>query len=53
MFINAQQNDPKLVSFISRAVDEEEIAYTPVCFDVKSGIIMRKFCSPELSASET
>ena len=53
MLINAQQNDSKLVSFMSRAVDVEEIANTPVCFYVKSGILMPKFQPPEVPASKT
>ena len=53
MLIDVKENYSKLVSFMSRAVNVEEIADTPVCFYVKSGILMRKFRPPEVPASET
>ena len=47
-----QHNDPEILPLLERAFDEKEIDQVPVCFYVKNGILMRKWCPPDVSAED-
>ena len=47
-----QHSDPKISPLFERALDENEISQVPVCFYVKSDILMRKWRPPDVSADE-
>ena len=47
--IHAQENDPVLTPIISRALSEEEAQNVPVCYYMKSGILLRKWRPPHVS----
>ena len=47
-----QHNDPEILPLLERAFDEKEIDQVPVCFYVKNGILMRKWCPPDISAED-
>ena len=47
-----QEEDPEVSSLLLTAVDEKEIGTDPVGFYLKSGVLMRKFRPPDVSANE-
>ena len=47
-----QHNDPKILPLLERAFDEKEIDQVPVCFYVKNGILIRKWCPPDVSVED-
>ena len=47
-----QHNNPEILPVIERAFDEKETDQVPVCFNVKNGILMRRWCPPDVSDDE-
>ena len=45
-----QHNDPEILPLLERAFDGKEIDQFPVCLCVKNGILMSKWCPPDVSA---
>lgn len=50
--ITEQHNDSEISSLFDRAVNETEIIENPVCYYIKSGILMRKWRPPEVSVDD-
>ena len=51
-FIKEQENDPELNSLFQRATTDSERDHIPICYYLKSGILMRKWRPPEVSDDE-
>ena len=47
-----QHNDPEILPLLERALGEKETDQVPVCFYVKTGILMRKWRPPDVSADD-
>jgi len=50
--IEDQQSDPELATFIENAFTEEEAQNQPICYFLKSGILMRKWRPPTIPSNE-
>ena len=50
--VEEQENDPETRSLLQCAVDENEAGTIPVCYYKKSGVLMRKWRPPDVSADE-
>ena len=47
-----QASDPEILPLFERALDEKEISQVPVCYYVKTDIMMRKWRPPDVSAED-
>ena len=47
-----QHSDPEISPLFENASDEKEVSQVPVCYYVKNGILMRKWCPPDVSAED-
>ena len=45
-----QHKDPEISPLFQNAVSETHLAQDPICFYIKNGILMRKWCSSEIPA---
>ena len=50
--IKEQEDDPETCLLFQDALDENEAGKVPVCYYKKSGVLMRKWRAPEVSADE-
>ena len=50
--IQEQQSDIELAALIDKAVSEAEATQVPVCYYLSSGLLMRKWRPPEVTANE-
>ncbi|KAK3885892.1 hypothetical protein Pcinc_009910 [Petrolisthes cinctipes] len=53
ILVEAQKSDPSLSSLFTKAVSENQSRNDPVCYYVKSDVLMRKFHSLDAPADET
>ena len=47
-----QHKDPEISPLFQKAVSETDLAQDPDCFHIKNGILMRKWCSPEVPVDD-
>ena len=52
MLIEQQKADPDLVELREKALTPDEATLVPICYFVKSGVLMRKFRPPEVPAED-
>ena len=50
--IEHQQSDPELIPLLQDALHESEAAKVPVCFYMRSGVLMRKWRPPTVADDE-